>query len=147
MVVVLVMADAVYDDARNNLLGNGTHGQTDWDTDNIKAFLYDEGADALNLADVDIADITGTAVIATSANLTATVGSAGTGAFDHDDHTLATVSGATVESIGYYEDSGTPATSPLLLNIDSWTGLPLTPNGGDVTLQPAAGGVFQITGA
>jgi hypothetical protein len=141
------MADAVYDDARNNILGNGTHGQTDWDTDNIRAFLYDEGADALNLADVDMDDITGTAEIALSANLTCTVGSAGTGAFDHTDHTIATVSGATVESIVYFENSGADATSPLLLNIDSWTGLPLTPNGGDVTLQPAAGGVFQITGS
>ena len=141
------MADAVYDDARNNLLGNGTHGQTDWDTDNLKAFLYDEGADALNLADVDLADIAGTAIIGTTANLTDTVGSAGTGAYDHTDETISTVSGATVESIGYYEDSGVGSTSPLLLNIDSWTGLPLTPNGGDVTLQPAAGGVFQITGS
>ena len=141
------MADAVYTDARNNLLGNGTHGQTDWDTDNLKALLYDEGADALNLADVDLADILTSARIGTTANLTATVGSAADGAFDHTDETISAVTGATVESIVYYEDSGIASTSPLLLNIDSWTGLPLTPNGGDVTLQPAAGGVFQITGS
>ena len=141
------MADAVYDDARNNLLGNGTHGQTDWDTDNMRAILYDEGADALNLADVDLADITTTARIGETANLTTTVGSAGTGAWDHSDITISTVTGATVESLVYFEETGTDSTSPLLLNIDSWTGLPLTPNGGDVTLQPAAGGVFQITGS
>ena len=141
------MADAVYDDARNNILGNGTHGQTDWDTDNMRAILYDEGADALNLADVDLADILTAARIGETANLTTTVGSAATGAWDHTDETIATVTGATVESIVYFEETGTDSTSPLLLNIDSWTGLPLTPNGGDVTLQPAAGGVFQITGS
>lgn len=141
------MADAVYDDARNNLLGNGTHGQTDWDTDNMRGILYDEGADALNLADVDLADITTSARIAETANLTTTVGSAATGAWDFTDETISTVSGASVESITFFEETGTDSTSPLLLNIDSWTGLPLTPNGGDVTLQPAAGGVFQITGS
>lgn len=141
------MADAVYTDARNNLLGNGTHGQTDWDTDNLRAILYDEGADALNLADVDLADILTAARIGETANLTADVGVAADGAFDHTDETISTVSGATVESITYFEETGTDSTSPLLLNIDSWTGLPLTPNGGDVTLQPAAGGVFQITGS
>lgn len=142
------MADAVYTDARNNILGNGTHGQTDWDTDNMRAILYDEGADALNLADVDLADITTAARIAETANLSGTtVGVAADGAWDHTDETISSVSGATVESITYFEETGTDSTSPLLLNIDAWSGLPLTPNGGDVTLQPAAGGVFQITGS
>jgi hypothetical protein len=142
------MANAVYDDARNNILGNGTHGQTDWDTDNLRFILYDEGADALNLADVDLADILSAAREATSANLTSqTVGAAGTGAFDHADETLSAVSGTTVESITYYEWSAVESTSPLLLNLDSWTGLPLTPNGADVIVAPHVNGVFQITGA
>lgn len=141
------MADALYTDFRNGMLGNATHSVIDFDTDNIKAVLYDEGADALNLADVDLADILTAARIGTTANLTATVGSAADGAFDHADITISAVSGATVESIVYYKDSGVASTSPLAINIDSWTGLPLTPNGGDVTLQPAAGGVLQITGS
>lgn len=139
------MADQLYTDFRNGMLGNPTHTVIDFDTDNIKAFLYDEGGDARNLADVDLADILTAARIGTTANLTATVGTAADGAFDHSDETISAVSGNTVESIVYYKDSGTPSTSPLAFVIDSWTGLPLTPNGGDVTLQPAAGGVFQIT--
>lgn len=138
------MADQLFTDFRNALLGNPTHSVVDFDTDNIKAFLYDEGAHARNLADVDLADIAAAAIIDTTANLTATVGVAADGAFDHTDETITAVSGNTVESILYYKDSGTGTTSPLCFVVDSWTGLPLTPNGGDVTLQPAAGGVFQI---
>lgn len=141
------MPDGVYDDARNNILGNGTHGQTDWDTDNLRVGLRDEGVTALNLTtQIDLADVSAAHVDLT-ANLTGTVGVAGVGAYDHTDETIVTVSGATVESLDYYEETGIAATSPLLLNIDTWTGLPLTPNGGDVTLAPAAGGVFQISGA
>lgn len=139
------MADQLYTDFRNGALGAPTHSVIDFNTDNIKAVLYDEGADALNLADVDLADILTAARIGTTANLTATVGVAADGAFDHADITITAVSGATVESITYYKDSGVASTSPLAFNIDTWTGLPLTPNGGDVTLTPAAGGVFQIT--
>lgn len=142
------MANAVYNDARNNILGNGVHGQTDWDTDALRFILRDEGADALNLADVDLADITTTARIAESANLTSkTVGVVADGTFDHADETLSAVSGASVESIDYFEETGVDGTSPLLLNLDSWTGLPLTPNGADVIVAPHANGVFQITGA
>jgi len=139
------MADALYDEFRDAILGNATHAQPDLDTDNTRAILYDEGGDALNLADVDLADIVTAARIGETANLTATVGSAATGAYDHTDETIGTVSGTTVESITYFHETGTDSTSTLFWNIDSWTGLPLTPNGGDVTLQPAAGGVFQIT--
>jgi hypothetical protein len=142
------MADALYDDARNNFLGNGVHGETDLDTDDIRVILYDEGADALNLADVDLADILAGARIAVSPNLTSkTVGTAATGAFDHADETYTTVSGASVESLVYYEHNATEGLAPLLFNIDGWTGLPFTPNGGNVILQPAAGGVFQLLGA
>ena len=140
------MASAYYNDFPNNLLGNGVHGTTDLDTDDIRLILYDEGADALNLADADLADILSAARISTSANLTSkTVGTVGDGIFDHADETLTTVTGATVESIIYYEHTGIESTSPLMFNLDDWTGLPLTPNGGDVVVAPAAGGVLDIS--
>lgn len=140
------MADAYYNDAPNNFLGNGIHGQTDLDTDDIRIVLYDEGADPLNLADEDLADIMAGARIAVSANLTSkTVGSVGDGIFDHADETFSSVSGASVESLVYYEHTGTDSTAPLLMNLDSWTGLPVTPNGGDITAAPAAGGVLDIS--
>ena len=141
------MADAVYDDARDNILGNGVHGQTDWDTDNMRIGLRDEAAVALNLAtQIDLADVSA-GHVDTTANLTTTVGTAATGAWDFSDETIITVSGATCASFDVYEETGIAGTSPLLLNIDAWTGLPLVPNGGDVTFAPAAGGAFQILGA
>ena len=140
------MADAYYNDTPNNFLGNGVHGNTDMDTDDIRIILYDEGTDALNLADQDLADITAGARVAVSANLTSkTVGSVADGIFDHADEVFSSVTGASVESLTYYEHSGTESTSPLLFNLDSWTGLPVTPNGGDITASPAAGGVLDIS--
>jgi hypothetical protein len=140
------MADAYYNDAGNNFLGNGVHGNTDLDTDDIRIILYDEGADARNLADADKADILTAARIDESANLTAkTVGSVGDGIFDHTDEVFATVTGASVESLIYFEFNATASIAPLLFVLDSWTGLPVTPNGGDITAAPAAGGVLDIS--
>lgn len=141
------MADAFYEEYRNGMLGNGTHAQPDLDTNDIRVGLRDEGVTAINLAtQIDLADVTSAHVGSDTALASLTVGTAGVGAFDHADETYPTLSGATVESLDYYDyQTAVDATSPLIANIDSWTGLPLTPNGGDVILAPAAGGVLQIT--
>lgn len=139
------MADAYYTAFPNAMLGNPVHSVVDFDTDDIRLILRDEGADALNLADEDLADIAGGAQIAVSANLSSkTVGVVGAGIFDHADEVLTSVTGASVESIDYYKHTGTDTTSPLIMNLDSWSGLPLTPNGGDVTAAPNAGGVLSV---
>ena len=53
------------------------------------------------------------------------------------------------EDIDYYDDTtASNATAPLIVNIDTASGgvaLPVTSNGGDITFDPAAGGVFQQT--
>jgi hypothetical protein len=141
------MADACYDEFRDGILGNGTHAQPDLDTNDIRVGLRDEGVTAVNLStQIDLADVSSAHVDSSDALASKTVGTAGVGAFDHADETISAVSGATVESLDYYDfATATNSTSPLLWNLDSWTGLPLTPNGGDVILAPAAGGVFQIT--
>lgn len=142
------MADAFYDNFRNTIFGGGSHGQLDLDAGgtDIRTILRDEGADALNLADQDLADITAGARIAVSSAVgSKTVGTVAAGVFDHDNVTFSAVSGASVESIDYYNHTGTESTAQLICNIDSATGLPVTPNGGDITWTPAAGGVFQIT--
>lgn len=140
------MADAFYDQYRNSLFGVHAHTFADLDTDDIRAVLYDEGADALSLADQDLADIAAGARIAVSANLTSkTVGVVATGVFDHANETYPTVTGASVESLFYYKHTGTEITSALIMNIDSATGLPVTPNGGDIVWAPHASGVVQIT--
>lgn len=142
------MASAFYDNFRNTMFGGGVHGQLNLDTADIRIILRDEGADALNLADQDLADITAGARIAVStAVANTTVGTAATGAFDHDNFTFTSVSGNSVESLDYYNHTGTESTSQLIVNLDdgSITGLPVTPNGGNIIWTVAAGGVFQIT--
>jgi hypothetical protein len=140
------VADAFYQVFRNAILGQVVHSVPDLNTDSIKVILRDEGADALNLADEDLADIVAGARIATSAAVASpTVGTVAVGTFDHANVTFTAVSGASVESLDYFKDSGTESTSPLVCNIDSATGLPVTPNGGDITWAPHANGVFQIT--
>ena len=138
------MADASYQQWRNSQFGVHVHTFADLDTDDIRCLLYDEGADALNLADQDLADIIAGARIAVSTNLTGkTVGVVAVGTFDHDNFTFAAVTGASVESLTYWKDSGVESTSPLIMNIDSATGLPVTPNGGDIIWAPNASGVVQ----
>ncbi len=141
------MADAFYEEYRNGMLGGGVHAQPDMDTNDIRVGLRDEGVTAINLAtQIDLADVTSAHVGTDTALASLTVGSAGVGAFDHADETYPSLSGATVESLDYYDfQTATDATSPLITNIDGWTGLPFTPNGGDAILAPASGGVFQIT--
>ena len=142
------MADAFYDNFRNTIFGAGVHGPLDLDAGatDIRVILRDEGADALNLADQDLADILAGARIAVSAAVgSKTIGVVAAGAFDHDDVVYTAVSGASVESLDYYNHTGTESTAQLVCNIDSATGLPVTPNGGDINWNPNAGGVFQIT--
>ena len=140
------MADAFYVEQRNAMFGAWTHSFVDLNTDNIRIGLRDEGTTALNLTtQVDLADIV-TALVAESSNLTGlTVGVVAAGVFDHDNVTWTAVSGASVESLDYFKETGTDSTSPLVMNIDSATGLPVTPNGGDITFTPSGSGVVQNT--
>ena len=140
------MADAFYVEMRNAMLGAPTHSVVDLNTDTVKVALRDEGTVAINLTThVDLADIS-TAIVGTAQTVTSpTVGVVAAGVFDHADVTFTAVTGNSVESLDYYKDSGVSTTSPLICNIDSATGLPVTPNGGDITWTPNASGVFQIT--
>jgi hypothetical protein len=92
-------------------------------------------------------DIDGSTINSLSTALTGlTVGTVDTGVFDADDLTPAftSVSGATVESISLLRDTGTPSTSELIGYWDAATGLPLTPNGGDVNVSFNASGIFKF---
>lgn len=124
------MANGLYDKGREGFLD----GSIDWDTDNIKAVLVDTGAYTVDLATHDfLDDIAVGARIATSANLGTKTVTAGVA--DAADVTLTAVTGATVEAIVIYKDTGVAATSRLITYIDTGTGLPVTPNGGDLTIQ------------
>lgn len=127
------MANALYDNGRESFL----RGEISWNADDIKAVLVDT---ALYTVDLDahqfLDDIPGGARVATSANLAGKTTTDGVA--DANDVTFPTVSGATVEAVVLYQDTGVEATSRLIAYIDTATGLPVTPNGGDITVQWAA---------
>lgn len=67
------------------------------------------------------------------------------GTFDGDNVTYTAVSGDVCEAIIIYIDTGNTATSRLVAYIDTGvTGLPVTPNGGDITISWNASGIFTI---
>lgn len=139
------MANALYDNYRNLLFGNGTHTLPDLDTDTIKVHLLDAADHTTSLsADVDEADITAAGEVATATLTAKTVGSVGVGVFDADNTTFTSVSGDQAEELVLWQDTGTPATSPLIANFDTATGLPVTPSGGDITIAWNASGIIQI---
>lgn len=135
------MANSLYDHGRENFLG----GDIDWDANDIKLVFVDEDDDAPDLAnDEDLADRAGAARVDTSGNFASKTKEAGVA--DAADVTVSTVSGDEFESIDIYKDSGAEATSLLICNIDTATGLPCTPNGGDITVSWDSGAskIFKL---
>lgn len=135
------MANALYDRGRQGFLA----GEIDWDANNIKLVCIDEADDTIDLAaDEDLADRAAAARVATSGNFASKTTTAGVA--DAADITLTSVSGDTFESLDIYQDTGAEASSLLIANIDTATGLPLTPDGGNVTVtwDNGANRIFKL---
>ena len=135
------MANALYDRGRQGFLA----GEIDWDANDIRIILIDEADDTIDLAvDEDLADRAGAARVATSSALGSKTTAAGVA--DAADVTLSSVTGDVSESIDIYQHTGTESTSLLIANIDTATGLPVTPNGGNITVQWDAGAnkIFKL---
>lgn len=135
------MANTLYDFSRQRFL----EAQINWMTDTVKVILVDTGAYTPQTAVHQyLSDIPTSARIAGPVTMAgkATTG----GAADANDVTFAAVTGASIEAIIIYVDSGTEATSPLIAYIDTATGLPITPNGGDiiVTWDNGTNKIFKV---
>jgi hypothetical protein len=123
------MANALYDKARELFLTGGLNMATD----NIKCVLVDTATYTVNLGtDQFLSIIPGVELVATSANLSGKTVSAGV--FDALDVVFATVAGDVAEALVIYKDTGVAATSPLIVYIDVAAGLPVVPNGGNITV-------------
>lgn len=111
-------------------------------TGTVKAALIDTGVYTYNAAH-DFWDDASAGVIGTPqsiANHTYT-----SGVFDGDDVVFTAVSGASVEALIIYIDTGTASTSRLVAYIDTGvTGLPVTPNGGNISVAWNASGIFAL---
>ena len=135
------MANTLYDKARERFL----RGQINWDTDTMKVNLVDKNVYTPNFTTHEyLSDVSGSAIIAAGVTLTGKQSIAG--AADASNVTFTAVSGAESEALIIYKDTGDPATSPLIALIDSATGLPITPNGGDIIVvwDNGANKIFKL---
>jgi len=116
----------------NNNLSAGT----------VKVALVDTGTYTYSAADQFYSSISA-AVVGTPQTIGSKTFTNGT--FDGADVTYTAVTGASVEALVIYIDTGAAGTSPLVAYIDtSVTGLPVTPNGADITIAWNASGIFTL---
>lgn len=126
------MANQLYSKAKEAFL----NADIDMADNTIVIALIDTGEYSFSASHQFRSDIPNNAVIAT-----ATLGNKTTanGVFDADDATFTSVTGANCEALILFQNSGNPSTSRLIAFIDSATGLPILPNGGDITVAFSSG--------
>ena len=134
------MANAIYPIWKQELLQGSANTAL---TGNIKAVLVDLADYTYSAAHDFLDDVPVAARVATSANLTTKTYA--NGLFDADNATFTAVTGDQSEAVILYVDSGVASTSRLVAFFDTGvTGLPVTPNGGDINLNFNASGIFQL---
>lgn len=127
------MVNAMYDKGREAFGNAGINWGTGTGGDNIKAVLVDTGQYTLAIAThANLSDIPAGARIATSPNFAGKANVAGV--LDANDITFSAVTGVNAEALVIIKDTGTAGTSTLIAFIDTATGLPVQPNGGDITV-------------
>jgi hypothetical protein len=133
------MANAIYPLYKQALLDAAAN--VDLNDGTVKVALIDTGVYNYNAADEFYSSVSGVVgTPQTIGNTTVT-----NGLFDGDDVTYTAVTGNSVEALLIYIDTGSAATSRLVAWMDTnVTGLPVTPNGGDISINWNASGIFQL---
>jgi hypothetical protein len=137
------VSNALYGIGKNNLLSAGFN----LTSVAMKTTLTDHGVITPNLATHDNYDDIQSGNVGTPQAIgSPTVGVVAAGVFDGADVTYTALSGASVESITVYKDTGTASTSMLLVFLDTGTNLTggFSPNGGNVTISWNPSGIFAI---
>ena len=133
------MANALYPKWKEALWLQSANSNANSGT--VKVALIDTGTYTYSAAhefETSLSGVVGTAQAIGSKTFT-------DGLFDGADVTYTAVTGAPVEALVIYIDTGTPATSRLIAYIDtSVTGLPVTPNGGNISLTFNVSGIVQL---
>lgn len=133
------MANAIYPKYKEALLNGGAN--TNMSSGTVKVALIDTGTYTYSAAHDFLDDVTGR--IGTDQTLGSKTFT--NGVFDAADSTFTAVSGASVEALLIYIDTGTPSTSRLVAFLDTGiTGLPVTPNGGNINVTWDAAGIFTL---
>jgi phage tail sheath gpL-like len=117
-------------------------GEIDLLDNTIKAILVDSADYTYSDTHQYLSSVASGAIVATSGAFSSKTTT--DGVFDAGDVTFSSVTGDQFEAVIIYKDTGDSATSNLIAYIDNATGLPITPSGGDITLQWDANGIFEI---
>lgn len=132
------MANAIYPKYKEAVLTSAANSSL---AGTLKATLVDTSAYTYSAAHEflsSLAGVVGTAHTLNSKSYT-------DGVFDAADVTFPAVTGNSVEAIVLYTDTGNANTSRLVAYLDTgFTGLPVTPNGGDITVTWNASGIFAL---
>lgn len=135
------MANVIYPKYKEALLNGDTN--IELDASNVKAVLVDGADYTYSAAHQFLSDIAGAGRVATSGNLASKTTTNGT--FDAADFSFTAVTGDPCEILVIYIDTGSAATSRLVAYYDTGvTGLPVTPNGGDINVTVNASGFFTL---
>ncbi len=142
-------ATMVHDNYRDAQMGKpgGTTSTTDFDADDIRCSLLDQtDSGTITVATANYGQVdTATVVAASGALASKTTGVVSVGTFDAADVTFSAVSGDSADYLVLYKFDATPANAPLIVTWDSaTTGLPVTPNGGDITVTWNVAGITRI---
>lgn len=134
------MANAIYPKWKELVLGLGCGSGTK-PTGTLKSVLVNTGTYTYSAAHQFASSLSGQVGTATAiASPTFTNGVLG-----GSNVTFTAVSGSAAQAIVIYLDTGTAGTSPLIEYVDTGaTGLPVTPNGGDINITWNASGIFQL---
>jgi hypothetical protein len=135
------MVNAIYPLYKQALLD--ADANVDLIAQNVKAALIDLADYTFSAAHDFLNDVPAGARVAISPNLTGKTVTNGT--FDCDNFSWTAVTGDISEAVIFYIDTGVETTSRLVAFLDTGiTGLPITPNGGDINYNVDAAGVFTL---
>jgi hypothetical protein len=112
-------------------------------TGTVKSLLIDLADYTYDATDEFLSDIAGASIVSTSAAIGSKTYT--NGLFDGANVAFTAVTGDVSEALIYFIDTGVSATSRVVAFVDTGvTGLPVTPNGGDINLNFNASGIFQL---
>ena len=126
------MANALYSKAKEAFLNSSINMVAN----TIIISLVDTGVYTYSASHQYRSEVANSAVISSTTLTNKTITD---GVFDADDATFSSVTGANCEALLIFQDSGIQNTSRLIAYIDSATGLPILPNGGDISVAFSSG--------
>jgi hypothetical protein len=133
------MPNAIYPKYKEAIINGSANTSL---TGTVRAALVDTATYTYSAAHEFLTSLTG--VVGTAQIIGATK-SYTNGVFDGADVTYTAVTGASAEAIVIYIDTGTAGTSRLVAFLDTGvTNLPVTPNGGDISITWNASGIFSL---